>query len=77
MGVLDVNKDKLTCLECRISETLTAVEKGSCYGSSGWGGFNQSEHFEITSINESGIGPRIGSAKCKTCGNNAAIECCE
>ena len=74
MGVIDKNTVTLRCPSCNQTETLTAVEKGSVYGSSGWNDFNKSTHFNVVS-EDSGIGgPRIVSAKCKKCDCDAVHE---
>ena len=74
MGVIDKNTVTLRCPSCGQTETLTAVEKGSVYGSSGWNDFNKSDHFIIESEENSIAGPHIVSAKCKKCSCDAIQE---
>ena len=67
MGIIDKNTVTLRCPSCDQSETLTAVEKGSVYGSSGWNDFNESTYFKVSSEDDGIGGPHIVSAKCKKC----------
>ena len=76
MGVIDKNTAILNCPQCGATETLTAIEKGSVYGSSGWGPFGTSQLFDVV-LGDRGIsaaGPIISSAKCKKCGCDAKVE---
>jgi hypothetical protein len=76
MGIIDKNTAFLKCLQCGATETLTAVEKGSVYGSSGWGTFGTSKLFDFV-IGDRGIpaaGPIVSSAKCKICTCVAEVE---
>lgn len=71
MGVVDKNTVKLHCPKCNISETISALEKGSAYGSS-WTDYSNAEHFDY--IQEPGrIGPQIKSAKCRNCAGDAVV----
>jgi len=74
MGIIDKNSVTLYCPSCGQSETLTAVEKGSVYGSSGWNDFNKSEHFIVVSEENGIAGPHVESAKCKKCNCDAIQE---
>ena len=67
MGFIDKNTVTLHCPSCDQSETLTAIEKGSVYGSSGWNDFNESAYFDVISKDDGIGGPHIVSAKCKKC----------
>jgi hypothetical protein len=74
MGVIDKNTAVLKCPQCQVTETLTALERGSAYGNSGWGTFGTAKHFDVV-IEDSGFGgPRITGAKCKQCNSDAAVE---
>jgi len=74
MGTIDKNTVTLRCPKCDTSETLTAVEYGSVYGSSGWGDFNESTYFNVSSEDGRIGGPQIVSAKCKECNCDALFE---
>ena len=74
MGVIDKNTATLTCPQCTVTETLTALEKGSVYGRAGWGSFGTSKHFDVTTEEDRVVGPNVTSAKCKHCGCDATIE---
>lgn len=74
MGIIDKNTVTLRCPKCQIAETLTAVENGSVYGSSGWRDFKESTHFDFTSVDRGSAGPQIESGKCKKCAGNAVLE---
>ena len=74
MGIIDKNTVTLRCPSCGKSETLTAVEKGSGYGSSGWNDFNEATFFNVTSEDGGMSGPHIVSAKCKKCDCNAEFQ---
>lgn len=74
MGTIDQNITLLTCPRCQKSETLTAFEKGSNYGSSGWGNFNNSKHFEFESQDRDHLGPLVISAICKQCNCDVIIK---
>lgn len=74
MGTIDKNTVTLHCPVCGTSETLTAVEKGSVYGSSGWNDFNRSTYFDVSSEDGGMAGPHITSATCKKCNCNAVVE---
>ena len=76
MGVIDKNRAALKCPKCNTTETLTAVEKGSVYGRSGWGTFDTPKLFDIT-ISDRGVasaGPIVSSAKCKKCDCDAEVD---
>lgn len=74
MGFIDTNTVTLRCPECENAETLTAVERGSVYGSSGWTDFKESIDFIVVSEEDAIAGPHIVSAKCKKCGCDAIRE---
>ena len=74
MGVIDKNTVTLRCPSCGQTEMLTAVEKGSVYGSSGWHDFNESAHFFVVSEKDGIAGPHVVSAKCKKCRCDAVHE---
>jgi hypothetical protein len=74
MGIIDKTTVKLRCPSCDQSETLTAIEKGSVYGSSGWNDFNESTYFNVSSIDEGIGGPQIVSARCKKCDCDAVRD---
>lgn len=74
MGVIDKKTVTLSCPSCGQTETLTAVEKGSVYGSSGWNDFNESVQFIVVSEEDGISGPNIVSAKCKKCSCDAVYE---
>ncbi len=74
MGIIDKNTVTLRCPECDQTETPTAVEKGSVYGSSGWNDFNESTYFIVSSEDDAVGGPHIVSARCKKCGCDAVRE---
>ena len=71
MGVIDKNTFKLECPSCGVTESLSALEKGSCYGSGGWTDYGDSKHFDYHQT-PGKIGPIIDEATCKKC-NVAAI----
>jgi hypothetical protein len=74
VGVLDKNTAVSKCPQCQATEILTALERGSVYGSSGWGIVSSAKHFDVVT-NDSGFGgPRITGAKCKQCNCEAAVE---
>ena len=73
MGIIDKNTATLRCATCDISETLTAIEKGSVYGSSGWGQFGDSKLFDIETRVRGAAGPEITTARCRKCGHQAEI----
>ena len=73
MGTIDKNIVTLCCSSCGKSEILTAVEKGSVYGSSGWNDFNEAAYFNVTSEGGGMSEPHVVSAKCKKCNHNADI----
>jgi len=73
MGVIDKNTVMLLCPSCGQSETLTAIEKGSVYGSAGWNDFKESTYFDVISKLDGTLGPHIVSAKCKKC--RCDVEC--
>lgn len=71
MGIVDKNTVTLHCPRCDISETISALEKGSAYGSS-WTDYDKAKRFDY--IQEPGnVGPRIASAKCKHCAGDAIV----
>jgi hypothetical protein len=74
MGVIDKNIATMTCPECKVTETITALEKGSVYGSAGWGSFGRSQHFDVEIEEDRVGGPDVKSAKCKKCRCDATIE---
>lgn len=72
MGIIDRKETILTCTVCKITETLTASEYGSSYGSSGWDIFSNSKYFVVESIGED-LGPIVTSAKCKKCTRDVVV----
>jgi len=74
MGVIDKNTAVLKCPQCQVIETLTALEKGSVYGSAGWGTFSTSKHFDVVTNDRGPAGPEITTAKCKQCNCSAVVE---
>jgi hypothetical protein len=75
VGIIDKCETKLTCAVCQKSEMLIAVEKGSPYGSSGWGPFCNSKYFDVETVGSDHLGfPTVKTAKCKKCNCNAEIE---
>jgi len=73
--MIDKNTVMLRCPSCDQFETLTAVEKGSVYGSAGWNDFTESTYFDISSKDAGIGGPHIVSAKCKKCHCDAIRDC--
>lgn len=74
MGVIDKNTAILKCPRCQVTETLTAFERGSAYGSAGWCTFSTSKHFDVVADDAGLGGPQITAAKCKQCNCNATVE---
>lgn len=74
MGILDSNRFFVHCPECGHSEIVAVHEKGSSYGSSGWGAPPEMEQFAATWDSEGFIGPRIVKAVCRNCKCEATVE---
>jgi hypothetical protein len=73
MGAIDRKWVNALCMDCDISETTTAVEKGSAYRSS-WENFIPMEKFDIICGKSKYDEPEITSATCKRCNNGALIK---
>lgn len=73
MGIIDEVKASLTCPTCGKTESRAAFEKGSAYGSGGWGGFAKFVDFNTTT-ESTAYGPKVTQATCVACGVPATIE---
>lgn len=74
MGFIDKTTVEISCPSCKQCETLTAREKGSSSGSSGWTNFRLSILFNIISESNIELGPSISSASCIRCGCDAVVK---
>ena len=76
MGTIDRVWVKVTCEHCKVSETATAAEKGSGWGSS-WNSLGDFDKFNASVRGGGNEMPDVLSATCKKCGNAATLtsEC--
>jgi len=74
MGTIDKKWFKLSCEKCDVTETSSALDKGSNWSGSFW---NYPDRFENFDINVSGgdkTEPEIVLAICKACKGNAVVD---
>ena len=73
MGIIDQTKASLTCPRCGETESRSAFERGSSYGSGGWGNFETFMSFSVT-VERTAYGPTVTQATCVSCGEAATIK---
>lgn len=74
MGTIDKLWVKLTCPGCGVSETSSALDKGSGWGGSSWGSFGSFESFHVAASGGDKREPEVTSATCKACNASASVE---
>ena len=74
MGVIDKLWIKVMCKGCGISETSSALDKGSGWSGSNWRDPTAFTQFDVVCEGGGQREPTVISAKCKACGSDASVD---
>jgi len=74
VGTIDKVWIKVECGACGVREIATALDKGSGWSGSAWERLGEFSHFDVEVDGGGAKEPTVVSAKCKGCGETAAVE---
>jgi len=74
LGTSDKIWVKLTCPGCNVTETSSALDKGSGWGGPHWRNYGEFKLFDAKCEGGAKDEPAVTSASCKACGEKATIN---